>query len=82
MLSSSGPIPSASQASSGQSSQNTFPTTPPSSTACPGLPSLSSIFQASITTFQHVPKGARDSWAKVFSDCLVSVIEDPVNVTL
>ena len=54
---------------------------PPSSKACPGLPSLSSIFQASITTFQNVPKGARDSWAKVFSDCLVSVMEDPVNLS-
>ena len=45
-------------------------------------PSLSLyIFQASIPTLRHVPKGARDHWAKVLSDHLLSVVEDPTDLS-
>ena len=44
----------------------------PSSPAL-GFPSLSSVVQAGIPTLQHIPKGARDSWAKVMFGILSSV---------
>ena len=39
----------------------------------PSLPSLSTVLQSHIPTLQHVPKGARDLWAKTFSSCLSAV---------
>ena len=42
-----------------------------------GEVTLSSIVQARIPTLQHVPKGARDFWARVFNESLSSNIQDP-----
>ena len=50
---------------------------PPSSPPEAGLPSLSTILQSSIPTLQHVPKGARNRWARVLAESLSSVTEDP-----
>ena len=36
----------------------------------PSLPSLTAILQTSIPTLQHVPKAARNRWAKILGDCL------------
>ena len=36
-------------------------------------PPLSTILQSNTPTLQHVPKGARDCWAKAHSDCLLAV---------
>ena len=41
------------------------------------LPSVSDIMQAKVPTLQHVPKGAIDKWAKVFSACLSDVCNNP-----
>ena len=65
--------------SSSPPSQGASVTTTPSPTVV--VPSLSSIFRSSITTLQHVPKGARDSWARVLGDCLCTVVTDPADIT-
>ena len=72
-------VPPASSCPSSQPSQVPTPSSPPT----PGLvlPSLSTALQSSIPTLQHVPKGARDRWAGVLSDCLSSVVEDPADVS-
>ena len=62
---------------------------PPSASACPSvsspvpppLPSISAILLASIPTLQHVPKGARNSWARVLGDCIFSACEHPDDIT-
>ena len=48
---------------------------------CPDLPSLTTIFQASCPTLQHVPKGARDCWARAFSECLAAVCDVPADLS-
>ena len=55
------------------------PSLPP--TICPDLPSLTTVFQASCPTLQHVPKGARDRWARVFSECLSAVCDAPADLS-
>ena len=55
------------------------PSLPP--TICPDLPSLTTIFQASCPTLQHVPKGARDRWARVFRECLSAVCDAPADLS-
>ena len=71
-----------SPSSSGRFSQPSHNSTPSSPPVCgPELPSLSTIFQASIPTLQHVPKGARDRWGRVLSDCLSSVVESPDDIS-
>ena len=64
---------------SSQPSQVPTPSSPPT----PGLvlPSLPTVLQSSIPTLQHVPKGARDRWAGVLSDCLSAVVEDPADIS-
>jgi hypothetical protein len=47
----------------------------------PSLPDLSSIMQAYVPTLQHVPKGARDGWARVLSSCLRSVVFSPEDLS-
>ena len=55
---------------------------PPYATSA--LPLLFTIFRSHIFTFQHVPKGARDLWAKALSDCLSSssVTNNPNDLVL
>ena len=65
-------------ASAAQARQLSRVSPPPSSPPEAGLPSLSTILQSSIPTLQHVPKGARDRWARVLAESLSSVTEDPV----
>lgn len=55
------------------------PTTPVSPAA---LPSLSTIQGAYVPTLQHVPKGARDCWAKALSDCLSAIVGTPADLSL
>ena len=71
--------PPASSGPSSQPSQVPTPSSPPT----PGLvlPSLPTVLQSSIPTLQHVPKGARDRWAGVLSDCLSAVVEDPADIS-
>ena len=45
------------------------------------LPSVTTIFQASSPTLQHVPKGARDRWARAFSECLSAVCDAPADLS-
>ena len=45
-----------------------------SSTTMSSLPSLT-------TTLQHVPKGARDCWSRALSICLLSVSDNPGDLT-
>ena len=45
------------------------------------LPSLSTIFQASCPTLRHVPKGARDRWARAFSECLSAMCDAPADLS-
>ena len=47
----------------------------------PALPSLSAILQAHIPTLQHVPKGARDSWARALSVCFSCIVANPSNLS-
>ena len=49
------------------------------STSSTELPSFACIFSAKQPTLQHVPKGARDAWANVLNDALVSICQDPSN---
>ena len=44
---------------------------------CPDLPSFTTILQASFPTLQHMPKGARDRWARALSECLSAVCVAP-----
>ena len=71
--------PSSSSDRSCQPSQDSTPSSPPSSGL--ELPSLSTILQPSIPTLQHVPKGARGCWARVLTDSLSSVVEDPDDIS-
>ena len=41
------------------------------------LPSISNIMTANIPTLRHVPKGARDRWARVLGECLSAVCDSP-----
>ncbi len=41
------------------------------------LPSLITIFQTPLPTLKHVPKGARDMWARVLHGCLSSICDSP-----
>ena len=54
---------------------------PPSPIAVSPLPPLTAILQSHIPTLQHVPKGARDCWSKALSDCLLSVSDNPGDLT-
>ena len=56
-------------------------TNPPSSVVASSLPSLTTILQTYIPTLQHVPKGARDCWSRALSDCLLSVANNPADLT-
>ena len=50
-------------------------------TVCLDLPSLTTIFQAPCPTLKHVPKGVRDSWARVVSECLSAVCDAPADLS-
>ncbi len=54
--------------------QQCNPSSPPSSSILPDLPS---ILKCRIHTIQHVPKGARDLWALTLSNCLSCIISTP-----
>ena len=71
-------VPPSSSGLSGQLFQDFTPSA--SSYTGPELPSLSVILQASVPTFQHIPKGARDYWARVLGDCLSLVVDDPADI--
>ena len=45
------------------------------------LPFFIVIGQSYIPTLQHVPKGVRDLWARALSDCLLAVVDDPVDLS-
>ena len=44
------------------------------------LPSMDSIFAVRLSTLQHVPKGARDSWAALLAELCSSICQDPSNL--
>lgn len=46
-----------------------------------GVPSLSQVFELSIHTLNHVPKGARDIWAAILSTVIESVVAQPYDVS-
>ena len=48
---------------------------------CPDLPSFTTNLQASFPTLQHVPKGARDRWARALSECLSAVCVAPADLS-
>ena len=50
-------------------------------TTSPSLPSLLSVVQTPIPTFQHVPKCLRVEWAKVVKEVFSSVCSHPSNVS-
>ena len=50
-------------------------------TVCLDLPSLTTIFQAPCPIHKHVPKGVRDSWARVVSECLSAVCDAPTDLS-
>ena len=52
-----------------------------SSSTLRDLPSFIVISQSYIPTLQHVPKGVRDQWARVLSDCLSDVVDDPADLS-
>ena len=61
------------------SDQRPDPSLPP--TVCLDLTSLTTIFQAPCPTLKHVPKGVRDSWAMVVSECLSAVCDAPADLS-
>ena len=50
-------------------------------TVCLYLPSLTTIFHTPCPTLKHVPKGVRDSWARVVSECLSAVCDAPTDLS-
>ena len=54
------------------------PTTPLNTQDC-RLPPLATVIQTSIPTLKHVPKGARDRWARVLKDCISTIFNSPDN---
>ena len=44
------------------------------------LPSLSAINELRIPTLEHVPKGARDAWARVVSEVLREILANPTSL--
>ena len=50
-------------------------------TVCLDLPFLTTISQAPCPTLKHVPKGVRDSWARVVSECLSAVCDAPADLS-
>ena len=43
------------------------------------LPSLRSILSVSVPSLHHVPKGARDMWARLVGELLSSLASDPAD---
>ena len=74
------PSPSSPQPSSCPhgSSSPPQPVSPPPASS---YPSISFILQADVPTLQHVPKGARDRWARVLSECLSGVCVAPADIS-
>ncbi len=56
------------------------PTTPLNTQDC-RLPPLATVLQTSIPTLKHVPKGARDRWARVLKDCISTTPDNPSHWT-
>ena len=57
-------------------------TNPPSTIVAGSLPSLTTIHRTYIPTLQYyVHKGARDCWSRALSDCLLSVANNPADLT-
>ncbi len=46
------------------------------------LPALDSINAVRVPTLQHVPKGARDAWARVVGEALQGIISDPTDINV
>ncbi len=53
------------------------PSSQPASPPLSALPAQPTIPKSHVPTLQHVPKGARDSWALALSSCLRSVVRNP-----
>ena len=56
------------------------PTTPLNTQDC-RLPPLATVLKTSIPTLKHVPKGARDRWARVLKDCISTICNSPDKLT-
>ena len=74
-ISASQPSSVTSVTSSCQSSPNS-----PTTLTVNSLPSMDSIFAVRLSTLQHVPKGARDSWAALLAELCSSICQDPSNL--
>ena len=44
------------------------------------LPSLNTITSMKVPTLQHVPKGARDAWARVVGEALEDLVSQPASI--